>query len=537
VTSRSGNRAGGLADDLASCARGFGPEAAARKLELLQELLAQSRLPKRGRRRTALDGALAFLRAHPDDARVSRAVEAVLAALPPLPRCRHGFSYGVALRVPRLFDDIDVDWEDVDDDSELGDALVHVLLPGEIQGCEDVGISLADWFRHMRPTGSASDLEVLLGLFERAPLAPRLRAYLFDQCYVPLAFTPASAAELRLPCGRTHFQRGPLERGTPSIAEIVRRAPAIAPAGSGAHGGRAVVDLALRALCSRGLQIYPLIHADERDVLLADCGRGLRFALIGVKPEFRTPLETLYFALVLKNGVPIAYGPVAVFLGASEIGINLFPEFRGGEVRRLYAEFMRVLHHVFGVEHFHLTSYGVGENNPEAIASGAFWFYRRLGFRPAVPKIEALAREEEARMARDPKHRSDRRMLRRLSRTSIHLDLSDGRRTPFPFGPHGIAQSRWIAREFDGDRRRAEGTCARRIARRTGLPATLPALRAFAPALCMIPELASWPRRDVALLARILRAKGARSEAPAAKLLNRHARLEQGLRASCAPSG
>jgi hypothetical protein len=348
---------------------------------------------------------------------------------------------------------------------------------------------------------------------------------------VPVAFEPAGAGALRLDGGGpTRFQRGPLDRGPRSaraVAAVVRRPPARL-----ARGGRDVVDLALRSLASRGLQIYPLTYADPRDVLLADGGRGVRIALVGVLPEMRAPLETLYFALALKNGVPIAYGPVAALFGASEIGINLFEEFRGAEIRHLYAGFMRVLHHVFGVEHFHLTSYGVGENNPAAIASGAFWFYRHLGFRPADGRIEALARAEEGRMAAEPGHRSDRRMLHRLSKTSIHLDLSGGRRSPFPLGPHGVAQSRWIAREHSGDRALAEERSARKVARLTGVPASTPALRALAPALCMLPDLARFPRADVALLRRILAAKGARSEAAAARLLNRHARLERGLRAS-----
>ena len=96
------------------------------------------------------------------------------------------------------------------------------------------------------------------------------------------------------------------------------------------------------------------------------------------------------------------------------MGINLFPEFRGGEIRHLYAQFMRVLHHHLGVEYFFLTSYGMGEGNEDAIRSGAFWFYRKLGFRAANPEVEALARTEEARMHAAPGYRSDRRMLRRL---------------------------------------------------------------------------------------------------------------------------
>ena len=64
------------------------------------------------------------------------------------------------------------------------------------------------------------------------------------------------------------------------------------------------------------------------DVCLVDCGRGLQVLLAGVLPPRRAPLEALFFFLILKNGVPIAYGPASSFLGCCEMGINLFPEFR-----------------------------------------------------------------------------------------------------------------------------------------------------------------------------------------------------------------
>ena len=39
-----------------------------------------------------------------------------------------------------------------------------------------------------------------------------------------------------------------------------------------------------------------------RDVSVAECGRGLQVVLVGVVPEFRGVLESLYFFLILKNG-------------------------------------------------------------------------------------------------------------------------------------------------------------------------------------------------------------------------------------------
>ena len=109
----------------------------------------------------------------------------------------------------------------------------------------------------------------------------------------------------------------------------------------------------------------------------------------------------------------------------------------------------------------------MGEGNPAAIRSGAFWFYRKLGFLPDHPAVERIARAEEARKAARPGHRSDRRTLRKLSHTQAHLDLSGGRCRPFPFGALGVALSRWIA-ERARRRPRARGAALFR-ARRTPL--------------------------------------------------------------------
>ena len=81
----------------------------------------------------------------------------------------------------------------------------------------------------------------------------------------------------------------------------------------------------------------------------------------------------------------------------------------------------------------HLEKQKIDEVDEDALRTGAFWFYRKLGFKPTNPEIEALARGEERRMAAQPGYRSDRRMLRRLSRTEAFLDLSGGKRRPLDF--------------------------------------------------------------------------------------------------------
>jgi len=507
---------------LEAVSRSFGKEAAGAKLRLLEEIAAAKRLGARQQRRLA--DTLDFMRAYPDSAAVRDRVRDLVERLPETDNV-YEYSYAVLLRLVRLFPGrLEIEWEEVDNEQQILDVFDLLIQQGEVQGLEDVSVSLTDWIDGSKPAGK-TDLEYILDLFERSSLPPPARVYLFESCNISVRYRGPGRCALALPAKRIHYQRHDVERTRFPLEPVIRK-----PVGRFERAGQGVVDLALQALCARSLEIFPLIYANPADVVLADCGRGLRIALVGVLPEWRSALESLVFFLVFKNGVPVAYGPASAFLGCCEMGINLFPEFRGGEIRHIYAQFMRVLHHHLGVDYFFLTHYGMGVNNPDAIKSGAFWFYRKLGFRPTNPEVEELAQAEEKRMLARPGYRSDRRMLRRLSRTQAYFDLSDGKCRPFEFGSFGIALSRHIAARYDGDRAIAESRCARRIGRLLGASAGRSLLN-LAPALDMIPDLPDWTPNEKSVLARILREKDARSEARAARLFKRHARLEAALRA------
>lgn len=495
--------------ELAAVAHAFGRDAASKKLRLLDAVAATPRLSRA--RSRLLGEVLRFLRAYPDSQQVRARALGLVGRSPPV-KTSYAYSYGVLVRLVRMFPRaIEIDWDEVDDDGPLVPALDAILSPVEAQMLEDTEISLDDWLAQAKPDPEMTDLELLLDLFERSALPPAARVALYEACDFPIRYSAAPLAELSWKCDRIHYQRRPIDRSRYPLEPHIRR-----PLGRPSRGGQALVDLSLQALCARELEIFPLIYADPADATVESCGRGLSIALVGMRPEWRRPLEVLYFFLVLKNGVPIAYGPVSVFGGVCELGINLFPEFRGGEIRYIYAQLMRTLHHRLAVEYFFLTSYAVGVDNDDALASGAFWFYRKLGFKPANPVVEDRAREEEAKMAASPGYRCDRKTLRRLSPTSIYFDLSSGRRQPLPFGAIAMAETRYIATQYAGDRPRAVDSCARRMARLLDLEPTSRALRAVAPLLGAL-DPAAWSVRDRRGLATMIRAKDGRSEMAAAR--------------------
>lgn len=535
--------------------RTFGRAAAAQKLRSLAAIDASARIS--ARELVQLQATLDFIRAYPDDARVRQRCLQVIAGLRArvralsarsstlensgVPGSVNSYAYSFeTLRylVKRFPGCIEIEWSDVEDDALLTSTLEMLLTGVENEAMEDVQLWWGEWAAQVRPASLASDLEFFLSLFRRSHFSAQEQANLYEALSLPIRYRLSEVGtgrcEVELPVDRVSYQKRDVPRERFALPAEIRK-PLRKPRRLSAVAGGQAIDVAVRALASRNLEIHPLMNANPHDVLLFQAERGVQVALVGVLPEHRGALAALFFFLVLKNGVPIAYGPASPFLGSCEMGINLFPEFRGGEIRYVYSQVMRLLYHVLGVEFFYLTSYGMGEGNEEAIHSGAFWFYRKLGFSAANPEVEALAQFEEKRMRAEPGYRSSVRMLRRLSATEAHLDLSHGRRTRFPFGRLGLAVSRFIARRFDGDRTAATRRCTREALRVLGSrssgwePNAHRILRDLSPLLSMMPNFPRWSSDDLESLARIIEGKAANSEVGASIRMTKHRCLSRAL--------
>jgi hypothetical protein len=545
--------------ELGALSRTFTGGAAARKRTLRAAIAGADRLS--ARRLRALQDILSFMRAYPDSSPVLADVLACIRRLRPLVNratggdperasvrntglpgsaVSHVFGYEIVRRLAARFPgSVEIDWDALEDETRLSDAMAVITAPAEARGLDDESLGMQDWLRAcVADTGGRTDLETVLDWFERSALSPAQRSALFDGCQLPVLVSLDGPGRGRIEAAadtpRIHYQTRPVPREHVPLAPRIRRpltARRLSPA-----AGRRRLDLALEALCTRSLEIYPLVHADPARVTVAPCGRGFEVTLAEVVPARRTVPEALFFFLILKNGVPVAYGPASVFLGCCEMGINLFPEFRGGEIRFLYAQFMRVLYHLAAVRYFYVVPYGMGEDNEEALASGAFWFYRKLGFRPSNSHVEALARDEEAVMRRNPAHRSPRAVLRRLSHTYAVLDLSRGTVPRFDYARLGRRVTHLVDSRYGGDRERARRGCVRRLVRildidgyRSWNAPQKAAMETLAPFFCGVSGLESWPARERRALAAVIRARG-RDEFAYLKALTRTTRLAAALR-------
>ena len=73
---------------------------------------------------------------------------------------------------------------------------------------------------------------------------------------------------------------------------------------------------------------------------------------------------------------------MSALFGSSEIAFNVFESFRGAEAGLIYGRVLGVTRALFGADSFTIFPYQLGDDNEEGIESGAWWFYRKLGFRP-----------------------------------------------------------------------------------------------------------------------------------------------------------
>jgi hypothetical protein len=187
--------------------------------------------------------------------------------------------------------------------------------------------------------------------------------------------------------------------------------------------------------------------------------------------------------------------------------------------------------------------YQLGKDNDEAIESGAFWFYRKLGFRPGRADLRELVEREEKKIVADPKYRTPARTLKRLAAEHVfyelpgreHLRNEVGAWDRFSTRNIGLRVNRQMAREFGGDVGRMRDHSRSALERILGVstsswtPLEKTAFDNFALVLADVPGLRAWTREEKEDLVRIICAKAKPDEMLYLHLTQRHQRLRKAL--------
>ena len=505
---------------------------------------------------------LLFFRAYPPDARVLDQVEKILKSfgqrvsqlrkadidLSPLDDAEvsglagtsvtSNFSYAIVRwlveKYPRQ---ISIDWDSFTEEDRLASQMPRFLPLLEEDALVEAHVPYRVWLGEAR--GRVNELGWIIRRFESLKCSDKAKAEGFDSLKLNVTWkfgNRASRTEMKLPVRKLFFHRQPLiqrreislasELGSPEI-KVERISPA---------AGEKILDMARETSAVRYRELHGFTHGDPRRVLKAHLGRGVDVFVMGVPPEHRLPLRAYHAALIFKNGVPVAYFEGLSIFERMESGFNLYYTFREGETAWIFARVLRLMNQLLGVTVFSIDPYQVGHENEEGIESGAFWFYRKLGFRPVDPSLLKLTQSEERKIAADSRHRTPKRTLRKLAAGHMLFEMPSASLREwdrFLVRKVGLAVQRRMAREFGGDAHKLRTYSGDFVAHLFGVKpgrwrkAEQHLFESQAIVLATVPDINRWNSTEKQKAVRILQAKAGGSEAHYLRLMQKHARLRE----------
>jgi hypothetical protein len=174
---------------------------------------------------------------------------------------------------------------------------------------------------------------------------------------------------------------------------------------------------------------------------------------------------------------------------------------------------------VFGTTSCSIEPYQLGQGNDEALDSGAWWFYAKLGFAPRDAATRRLARDEQLRSQRSPRHRTRPAVLVRLAEQHLFFEFDPARPLPLVrLADWGLRVGAALSARAGADRERAVEDASAELLRHCGLaslrgftPDQREAWRRLAPILAL-QGVGSWRDDERRALVDLVRAKGGRSE-------------------------
>ncbi len=321
-----------------------------------------------------------------------------------------------------------IDWEWFEDENRLAETWPRFMPLLEEDTFVEANIPYREWLAAARK--GRPELAWLMERFNELPKSDKERAELYDSQQLYVRWTPgfdATRTGMRLAGRRLFYHRKPLiqRRDVDFAKELIQ--PVTLRKLSERQGEEAL-DMAREASTIRYRELYGFTHGDPKYVYYAELGRGVELFLMGLPPNKRLPLRVYHAATIYKNGVPIGYFEGISLFERMESGFNLYYTFRDGETAWLYARILNVMHQFAGVTAFSLDPYQIGHENEEGIESGAFWFYRKLGFRPTSKEVLELTLKEEEKIRTRKGYRTPASTLRKLAASPMIFELDSKRR-------------------------------------------------------------------------------------------------------------
>lgn len=477
--------------ELASAVRIITPESAARQQELLAWL---SQRPFGTPKYVGLyHDTLLFIEAHPATTAVYEQARTELTRLiDHVHRRSHGrtaaefrnsgiagseirstFSLGLNTWLAHRFGEQVELWTEGLDQDRVVNTLNHMLDPVEYEMLHAGKLEWDHWSTALVGQGASRHhiKKWIVETTQRLPGSTALREYVFSQFALTTQWKTGPHAPSmsvgRAPVSKIHIHDdGLVKRMTlnEAFAQSTPKEVVLT-----AKQREQICDLAKGVLCFQLRETDPVTHAAVAETSYYEMGRGITIALFAMKADMKMALQSYIGFMVFKNGVPCAYGGGWLLNDDSGFGVNIFPPFRGGESAVIVCQLLRLYRHVFNVDTFNVDPYQIGYGNPDGIASGAFWFYYRLGFRPVERRFLKLATDEARAMKEDRTYRTPPNVLKILAESTMRWTRHGVRRqAPITADAMGDVVSSYVNTEHGGDRQSALRYACRVLSSRAG---------------------------------------------------------------------
>jgi hypothetical protein len=436
---------------------------------------------------------------------------------------------------------VEIAWEDWEEERAMG-ATWPRFVPLLAEDADvEANIPWRRWLDAAR--GRERDCEWLIRRFEQLPADERARGELYDSLRLPLRW---HLKNLKFSRTRNwtrprqfYYHTEPLiVRSQVSLAdELARPLPRLEKLSL--REGERVMEMIREVMVVRYRELYGTTLGDPRSVVRAKLGsdqsdRGVVMYFWNLPAARRLPLRAYIAGFTLKNGVPINYIEAIGLCDWIEVGFNTFYTYRGGETAWIYAQALRCLRAFTGATTISVYPYQIGQNNDEALDSGAFWFYRKLGFRSGREDLEQLAGREERKIAANPQYRTPKKILKRLAEAHVFYEFPGGQPGTwdrFSVRNLGLRVNRRMAREFGGESEWIRSASVEEVSGALSVSwsrwssAERQCFQNWALVLAQMPGLERWSPKEKKDVVKIIRAQAGANEMRYVRLTQRHVQL------------
>jgi hypothetical protein len=433
--------------------------------------------------------------------------------------------------------EITIDWDGYEDEARLAQALPRLIPLLEDETLVEAHFPYLDWLRAAAGAPEKT-LPWLIKGITALPISYAEKAQIYDSLRLYVTWTPTkyrtSRTGMRLSTAKPFFHTGPMVARRDVSIGAAMDGPPLPVDRLSINEGTALLESIRQTSSQRYRELHGFSYGDPASFVRYDAGRGIEIYVNEVVPEHRLPLRAYHSAFMVKNGVPAGYVEGLSLFDRMEIGFNIYYTFRDGESAYLYAKVIQIFHQTLGINCFSVDPYQIGHENEEGLASGAFWFYRKLGFQPARAELLKLVLWEEKKIAAKAGYRTPIEVLGKIAEGHVYFDrvgptVRDW--SKFQIRNLGLAAARRMRKKQAGrteEFRAAAETkvsCVLSVVPYRWLALEQDAFRNWSPVLALIPALDDWSKTEKTQIAAIIRAKGSRTETEYLRLMQKQVRL------------